>query len=238
MNRISTSRLFVVVAALLMIVSAGFGFTRWPSLQDDQPTPQAEPDGKLDDENEGAGAETPSPVESATLEVDTPDWKTYRNEVYGFEIEYPEDWLLYEVPQEDVEAYLGMSEKHEMFRQISLVRWERANDSIAIIGYIDSITNELIAEKITLSEAKTVEVKERIINGWRFVEVSLSDGPGPRVDTGGAAQTSRKMYFVEYPSFPFRTLVLQGSSFDRFRERTEIVLEGMVNSLKITERTR
>lgn len=37
MTRISTPRVFIVVASLLIIASAVFGFTRWQKLQDKQP---------------------------------------------------------------------------------------------------------------------------------------------------------------------------------------------------------
>jgi hypothetical protein len=32
------------------------------------------------------------------VEEETADWKTYRNEEYGFEIKYPEDWEIYQGP--------------------------------------------------------------------------------------------------------------------------------------------
>ena len=38
---------------------------------------------------------------STSDEIDTSDWKTYRNEEYGFEFRYPEGWLECETPQGD-----------------------------------------------------------------------------------------------------------------------------------------
>ncbi len=39
---------------------------------------------------------SPSPLQGEDRgEVDTSDWKTYRNEEYGFELSYPEDWSIF-----------------------------------------------------------------------------------------------------------------------------------------------
>ncbi len=43
-----------------------------------------------------------TPVPTVTPTTDTSDWKTYRNEQFGYEIKYPENWYLYDVDSSDI----------------------------------------------------------------------------------------------------------------------------------------
>ena len=79
MTRISTPRLFIVIAALLIIASVGFGFTRWNPPSTD--TAQVSDSGVN---------------ESTSKEIDTSDWKTYSNKEFGFAVKYPITWIALE----------------------------------------------------------------------------------------------------------------------------------------------
>ncbi len=77
-NQLGLSAIIVAVIIVLVVVSAG-GILVWykgwlPKIitQKVTPTPRIAP--------------TPTPNETAT-------WKTYRNEEYGYEVKYPEDWI-------------------------------------------------------------------------------------------------------------------------------------------------
>ncbi|MBW2976860.1 hypothetical protein KY347_05430 [Candidatus Woesearchaeota archaeon] len=78
----------MIIIILMLFVSA---CAQKPDEQLTQPQvqPALEPDVKSEEQLEAK-------------EVETADWKTYRNEEYGFEMKYPEDW----------EPYGGFGEKN------------------------------------------------------------------------------------------------------------------------------
>lgn len=76
--------IIVVIAGLFVAgIVAGYQYVWLPRQQ--ELSPQKLP---LAEENVTPTPQTPTP----TLKGETVDWKTYRNEKYGFEIKYPEGW--------------------------------------------------------------------------------------------------------------------------------------------------
>ncbi len=47
--------------------------------------------------------------------IDTSDWKTYRNEEYGFEIKYPKDWIYINEYEEEYAWYIEFTQKEKRY---------------------------------------------------------------------------------------------------------------------------
>lgn len=51
--------------------------------------------------------------------VDTSSWKTYRDEEYGFELQYPQEWLVSD-PVEGIGVFIGQRSDEEIIRGITI----------------------------------------------------------------------------------------------------------------------
>ena len=71
------------------------------------------------------------------IEEETANWKTYRNEEYGFEIKYPDGWL---VKKEELGSiYSGfITQQIEPLDQVKFISSEDSKKSVAIIVYNNS----------------------------------------------------------------------------------------------------
>ena len=61
----------------------------------------------------------PQPNLPQFIPIDTSNWKTYRNEYYGFELKYPSSWYLVDLLGDKVYGYLLIHDKE--------VRWLESN---------------------------------------------------------------------------------------------------------------
>ncbi len=94
-------------AIAIMLVLGYIAFFKLETAVPVQPTPSptaptATPISEPTSTSTPSPTATPSPISDSTSvptstpddisEIDTSDWKTYRNEKYGFEMRYPKDW--------------------------------------------------------------------------------------------------------------------------------------------------
>ncbi|MFC1613261.1 hypothetical protein ACFL23_02925 [Patescibacteria group bacterium] len=98
-----------------------------------------------------------------TDEIDTSDWKTYRNEEYGFELMYPEGWSLF-FPKSNVNMIsfnVGITESAE---------------SIEIKKNINNVTfEELKEQKIKFYELVTLTIDDLTIDGEEAIRIETSE---------------------------------------------------------------
>ena len=78
-----TKTVKILIIAIIIII-AGLAVAFWP--KQDQPSNTNQPIAVEPDNNQPATTTEP---EIITSDIDTSDWKTYRNEEYGFEVKYP-----------------------------------------------------------------------------------------------------------------------------------------------------
>lgn len=82
-----------VFGVLILVVAAGIGAVVWFNQEPTQPTPIPSPT--------PTPSLTPTPSPIPIVEIPA-DWKTYRNEEFGFEVRYPADWKF---EQDDNKRY-------------------------------------------------------------------------------------------------------------------------------------
>jgi hypothetical protein len=88
-------------------------------------------------------------IEKEIINDETADWKTYRNEEYGFEVKYPEDWII------------ENKDERFSFKNIS------SESSLGIAGFYIKIESEDYLQTMGryIYVAKTIEEKNIIIGG-------------------------------------------------------------------------
>jgi hypothetical protein len=111
-------RKFVLAAFILLVGVVSFGCVR-------KPVPVV---------NQNQNVNTNAVVATSTEEIDTSNWKTYRNEEYGFEFKYPGDWNL---------QILKLSENCIFLKKITTDRVKINKYTEDVMGSIDICHNDL-----------------------------------------------------------------------------------------------
>jgi len=101
-----------------------------------------------------AATNTAATGATSTEEIDTSNWKTYRNEEYGFEFRYPEDWY-YDICASNYENHIAVfSDKtvdciNDIFNVvISLEKTDKFdfNDKVRRLNLINATTTEVFGK--------------------------------------------------------------------------------------------
>jgi hypothetical protein len=170
----------------------------------------------------------------------TSDWKTYRNEEYGFEVKYPPGWSIhYEATQKDILETLGSNRKYQLDRPVKIVNWKDVvpGSGYPVIGdisvflYSEALTEQFIAKQTSSPNIRGVKVRERTINGQSFTDTVVSIGN----HNEGPSYSYAKSFYLAIARPDFQTLSLAGFGWDESQKPLAEILEGMVSSLKITK---
>ena len=98
------------------------------------------------------------------IEDETADWQTYRNEEYGFEVEYPENSKIVDVNETETHYKYAKYEKN-IFHVVNI---QNIDDLYTRVGfYVDNDEKNLkICLKTLMEDQNLTETKE--INGIKF----------------------------------------------------------------------
>lgn len=160
---------------------------------------------------------TQEPSQERTQTVDTSDWKTYRNEEYGFEVKIPENWEMRDIyTEKGVAVYFSFSEKEKWY-------WFEGGKVNAIIISLNLKTNPNYHPTEDSLEAWAttpgMSWKEITVNGTKLYRYT---GYGEGAQTTGAfskdysLSISSSLSMISHPEVkPVLDGMIQTLKFDR-----------------------
>lgn len=106
--------IMLVSATIILLVVGLYFFTSREAVSPVQPNENVEisSQNEKNEQAEKAAQETTTPP-PVTETIDTSNWKTYRNEQYGFEVRYPQDWNVEEDYARAGNSFLFIDSKQE-----------------------------------------------------------------------------------------------------------------------------
>ncbi|MBI5221796.1 MAG: hypothetical protein HY979_03255 [Candidatus Magasanikbacteria bacterium] len=146
-------------------------------------------------------------------EIDTRNWKTYRNEEYGFEMGYPSEWLLTEGDKK-IEFYskAWQDEGREFFKsligsELTLSFYEDVPDNI----------EDWILKKLDLQKYKSIqEAVDNVIDIHEYGQIEIDGETVDYLILG--AEVAHQNFFIKSKRFPQSVIELSLNSFQKEKE--------------------
>ncbi len=128
---------------IAVVLSLGYvAFVKPKTIVPVQPTPSPTIASTLEPTSTPSPTPISTPTPDEVSEADTSDWKTYRNDKYGFEIKYPVNWKLSE---EELDWLGQMKNPVVPFELITFTPSEFENDFLVSIVCKTGISFEELA---------------------------------------------------------------------------------------------
>jgi hypothetical protein len=105
---------------------------------------------------EGPTASTTEPIKDETSGIDTSNWNVYRNEKYGYEIKYPNN---YQIDQTDLgNVFMGANSEYRATGVFVRVLNNKLEEEIRSLKSRDSLTTVLEEKEIYLGGVKAFKL--------------------------------------------------------------------------------
>jgi len=174
-------------------------------------------------------------VATSTDEIDTSNWKTYRNGKLGFEIKYPDFWILSESSNEDFEKY-GRVAQFQTPDTDELIKTRKLHpselDNLAI-QYWPNMNNEYARDGSSIEQREYNDLEDfftdtKLITKHSIGEIILDNHKAYEVIIGG--------YGNNYGIMIEKNGIYE-LSFDRVWDKSELgeIEKKIISSFKFIE---
>lgn len=110
-----------------------------------------------------------------STEDELKDWRTYRNEIYGFEIKYPRGWLYYESNESPSSGYVMFEPIFDNNNRYLLVGVNDNKEKLPLLDFVNKQYSKQYSEQMGAASPPT-EQNKIVINNYDAIRYDYSEG--------------------------------------------------------------